>query len=200
MGPKKKFSRKQLIDNAFEIAREEGIDSISIRKVANRVGGSIAPIYVNFKDVDELKQVVVEKAYGIARDYYTREYTGVPFLDMGIGSYRFAMDYKVLFQDLVMKDTRYMRSDRQGIKESIEQMRKDPEFKDFSDEELGDILLKMSIFQLGLVTMVTNDLAPEDLTEDLVVELLSSVGEAVIASAHIRTKERASQKSQGEKS
>lgn len=52
MAPKKKFTKDQIIDAAFEIARTEGIEFITIRKVAEKLGGSIAPIYVNFKEAN----------------------------------------------------------------------------------------------------------------------------------------------------
>lgn len=58
---KPKFTKEQIIDSAFQIAKEEGIDKITIRKVANHLGSSSAPIYVNFKDVQELKRAVIKK-------------------------------------------------------------------------------------------------------------------------------------------
>ena len=43
---------------SFAIAETEGIDRVTIRKVAEQLGSSIAPIYVNFTDVEALKQAV----------------------------------------------------------------------------------------------------------------------------------------------
>ena len=43
MGPKVKFTREQIIDTAFEIAQTEGIDSITMRKIAEKMGSSVAP-------------------------------------------------------------------------------------------------------------------------------------------------------------
>ncbi|HCF51225.1 MAG TPA: TetR/AcrR family transcriptional regulator, partial [Syntrophomonas sp.] len=34
MGPKIKFTKEQIIDAAFEIAKAEGIDNITMRKIA----------------------------------------------------------------------------------------------------------------------------------------------------------------------
>ncbi|MFK4997460.1 TetR/AcrR family transcriptional regulator [Bacillus sp. N9] len=69
MPPKKKFSKEQIIDAAFEIAKEEGVSNITIRKVANQLGSSIAPIYVNFKDVDELIYEVIKKLWSLVIKY-----------------------------------------------------------------------------------------------------------------------------------
>lgn len=67
MAPKTKFKKEQIVDAAFEIARTEGLEGITIRKVAERLGSSIAPIYVNFKDVDELIQAVIRKTFTISK-------------------------------------------------------------------------------------------------------------------------------------
>ena len=37
MPPKKKFSKEQIVDKAFEIAKTEGIDSITARRIAEEL-------------------------------------------------------------------------------------------------------------------------------------------------------------------
>ncbi|HBL51079.1 MAG TPA: TetR/AcrR family transcriptional regulator, partial [Firmicutes bacterium] len=86
MGPKIKFTKEQIIEAAFEIARTEGIDSITMRKVAKKMGSSVAPIYVNFENVDELNKALIERITSISRQLLTEENTGNPFSDMGNAS------------------------------------------------------------------------------------------------------------------
>ncbi|MDQ0337427.1 AcrR family transcriptional regulator [Caldalkalibacillus uzonensis] len=187
MPPKKRFSREQIIDTAFEIAKVEGIDAITIRKVAEKMGSSIAPIYVNFKDVDELIQEVIKKTFHKSRQILMEQNTGSPFRDMGIASLRFAKEYSVLFRDLVMKQNDYMkRYDQELGNDLVEQMKKDSDLEGFTDEELMDILLKMRIFQTGLSVMVANGLLPEDFTEEKVTEILESTATDIMDAARLR--------------
>lgn len=86
MPPKKKITREQLVETALAIANEEGLGNITIRKIANRLECSIAPIYVNFKDVEELKQEVVAQAMAISKALILEQNSGDPFLDIGIAS------------------------------------------------------------------------------------------------------------------
>ncbi|NLP23868.1 MAG: TetR/AcrR family transcriptional regulator, partial [Syntrophomonadaceae bacterium] len=83
MGPKVKFTREQIIDAAFEIARTEGIDNITMRKIAEKMGSSVAPIYVNFKNVDELNEALIERIISISHQFLAEENTGNPFRDIG---------------------------------------------------------------------------------------------------------------------
>lgn len=189
MPPKKKFTKEQIIDAAFEIARIEGIDSITIRKVAEKLGSSIAPIYVNFENVDELIREVVTKTVDISKQLLAEQNTGNPFRDIGIASLRFAKEYSVLFRDFVMKQNDYMKDYNQGMgNDLIEQMKKDPELEGFTDEELVNILFKMKIFQTGLSVMSANGLLPEHFNEEQVIEILDSTAVDVIVAARLRKK------------
>jgi AcrR family transcriptional regulator len=191
MPPKNKFSKEQIIEAAFDIARLEGIDSITIRGVAEKLGSSIAPIYVNFNDVDELKQAVVSKVYSIGRDMALNQDTGNPFRDIGAASLQFATEYSVIFKELLLKGNSYLKNydDEMGAV-LIDHMKKDPDLAGFSEEQLKTILLKMRIFQLGLSVMVANGMLPETAVEDKAMELLESVSEDVVFStAHRKVKQ-----------
>jgi len=187
MPAKTQFTKEQIIAAAFAIARAEGLDGITVRKVAEKLGSSIAPIYVNFERVDDLVQAVVQETFAIARQLLVEQDTGNPFSDMGAASLRFADEYSQLFRDLVLKPNPYMQNYDQDMGPVLlEQMKKDPELAGFTDRELLDILLKMRIFQLGLSAMVANRLLPESFDEAKTFQLLESAGDDVIAGARLR--------------
>ncbi|MDD4238988.1 MAG: TetR/AcrR family transcriptional regulator [Desulfotomaculaceae bacterium] len=184
MGPKVKFTREQIIDAAFEIAQTEGIDGITMRKIAEKMGSSVAPIYVNFKSVDKLNEALIEKVISISRQLLMEENTGNPFRDIGNASLRFAMEYSVIFRDLVLKSGKYMRDyDEKIMPALIEEMQKDPELKGFTVDDLKTILLKMRIFQLGLSMMAANSFLPKEYSKQDMRDILSSTADDVIMSA-----------------
>ncbi|MED4600235.1 TetR family transcriptional regulator [Paenibacillus validus] len=186
MAPKSKFKKDQIIDAAFEIARTEGIDRITIRKVAEKLGSSIAPIYVNFKEVDELIQEVIKKTFAISKQLLMEQNTGHPFHDIGVASLRFAKEYSVLFRDLVMKKNEYMNDHDHEMGMLVELMKQDPHLEGLTDGELMTILLKMKIFQTGLSVMVANGLLPDDFDEEKMIHLLNSTAMDIIDAAQMR--------------
>jgi len=190
MGPKTKFSKEQIIDAAFAIASTEGIDKITMRKIAEKMGSSVAPIYVNFKNTDELMEALIEKIISISQQLIIEESQGDPFRDMGRASLRFAMEYSVLFRDLVLKNNHYMQEyDEKMMPELIKEMQKDPELQGFTVDELKTILLKMKVFQLGLSIMAANGLLPKEYTLQDIMDILSSTANDVIQSARMSKKE-----------
>ncbi len=186
MGPKNKFSKEQIIDAAFELAQEEGLDNITMRKIAKQMGSSVAPIYVNFKNNEELRAALIEKIISISHQLLIEESTGDPFYDMGRASLRFAMEYSVLFRDLVLKTNKYMQGyDEKMLPVLIAEMQKDPELNSFSIDELRTILLKMRIFQLGLSVMVANDMLAQEYGKQDLMNLLSSAAHDVVLAAKL---------------
>ena len=83
MAPKNKFTKEEIIDAAFDIAKVDGLGAITVRKVAQKLNSSIAPIYVNFKDIDELIQEVMKKTFVISKQLLAQQNTGQPFRDIG---------------------------------------------------------------------------------------------------------------------
>jgi len=186
MPPKKKYSRQQIVETAFKLAKRNGLESLTARKVADKLGSSVAPIYVSFEDIKDLKKAVAQKAFNISREMSKEEVTGDRFLDIGIASLRFAKEYSKLFQELVLKKNEYIKDYDQELGDGIiEEMSDDPQLSDFTEKELRMLLLKMRVFQLGLSVMVANDLLPEDFDEEAQIELLESMGTDVITSTRV---------------
>lgn len=69
MGPRERKERERkekqelILNTAAEIMKEEGIDNISIRKIANRIEYSPAIIYHYFKDKDEIINHLMKRGY-----------------------------------------------------------------------------------------------------------------------------------------
>lgn len=186
MAPPKKFSKEEIILAAFSIARKEGLDAITIRRVAKQLGSSIAPIYVNFENVDELIQAVIDHTHEVAKQLILEQNSGHPFRDIGIGGVKFAKEYSVLYRDLIMKDNPYMEHNEERIQFAINQMKQDPNLHGLTDEELKDIIFKMDIFHTGLAVQVANGLLPDYVTEEKMIEMLDSVAEEIVLAKFVR--------------
>lgn len=187
MPPKKQFARDQIVDIAFELARTEGLEGITARSVADKMGSSVAPIYINFTDLEDLRRAVVQKVFAISRQMLQERYTGDRFLDIGIASLRFAREYSVFFRDLVLRPNTYMDNYQQDLGSDVfSEMASDPELQGFTEEELSIMLLKARIFQVGLSVLVANGQLPPDVDEQAQIDLLASMGMDLVTAARVR--------------
>lgn len=180
MPPKAKYTKEQLIDVAFDIANEEGFQNITIRKIADRLNCSIAPIYVNFKDVVELKNEVILKTIRITEELLAEQNSGEPFLDIGIASVLFAKKYPLLFDEFGIRHNEQFMKLKGKDNLALNQMKKAPELQDFTREELQGLLLKMQAFQAGLSILARNPRFAEILTDDVIIQLLDETGDDVV--------------------
>ncbi len=69
MPPKVKFQREQIVAAALEAVREKGIDGVTAREVARRLGVSTRPIFTWYASMDQLRRDVYDGAKARYRAY-----------------------------------------------------------------------------------------------------------------------------------
>lgn len=180
MPPKSKYSKEQLVDVAFAIACKEGFDSITIRKVAEQLGSSIAPIYVNFKDVGELKHEVVLKTISLTKEIIAEQNSGDTFLDVGIGSVIFAKKYPLLYEELMLKSNNSFKEQQETNEFVFNRLKENSELMQFDDDKLRLLLIKMQALQAGLSLMARKEQYSDILSDDLILKILDDTGRDVI--------------------
>ena len=189
MPPKNKFTREEIIEAAFEIAKEEGFSKITARSVASRLNSSVAPIYVNFKTIEELTQAVVQRVFALSEDLLTKQKGQNLFENIGNASLAFARDYPVLFRELVLKPNPYMASYEATERVMVDALKSNEEMKDWTMEERRRLFVKMRIFQLGLSAMVANGHMPSWFDDKESEKLLKETGEQLLLAVQIKRKE-----------
>lgn len=116
------------IGTTIRIACRNGMEGITVRKIAAELGSSIAPVYVNFSDLEEVRDAVVEQIVNISRNILDESDTGQPFRDIGIASVRFARRYPVISRDLTLRPNRYLETYRSLMDDPLtERMEADSE-------------------------------------------------------------------------
>lgn len=103
MPPKPKFSREQIIDNAFEIVRRDGLGALTARRLGKKLGSSARPVFTVFDSMDDVEREVVSRAKGLYSEYVFAGLASVPaFKGVGTEYIRFAMQEPQLFRLLFM--------------------------------------------------------------------------------------------------
>ena len=106
MPAKAKVTKEMIVDAAFAIAREAGVESINARTVSERLHCSTQPVMYHFATMEELKRTVYAKA-----DLYHSEYLMTmkkppkgAALGIGMNYIRFAIEEPNLFRFLFQSD------------------------------------------------------------------------------------------------
>ena len=177
-----KISKEMILDAAFKIAREEGIEKISNREIAKKLDCSIRPIYYQFENVQEMQKELylkIEKYfYQFLMDNMVDD---IPkYKQIGIHYIKFAQKEKKLFQILFMGDmglTPNAFISKAGKDyEDIEKLIKIS--TNLDEKEIKDFHTKMWIFTHGIATLVANNTV--HLEEKQIKELLSNEFQALM--------------------
>ena len=185
MPPKVNFSREDIINEAFEIVRKEGLQALSARRIAKNLRSSTQPIYREFESMKQLEAEIIEKAGEYALAYFLRNEEGdEPFLCIGLRYVSFALEEKELFQLLYMSEhgKECFMSLSSPFEVLIERMEQDQHLKSLNDTALKRILKHIGIFTHGLTTLIHAKALPY--SGEYVRESLHHMGKVLIEWEH----------------
>ena len=154
MPPKITFTKEDIIQAAFEIVQEKGIQILTARKVAERLKSSTAPVYSCFKSMDELKELVIRNAKNLLFQYMKKSYTDSVFLNMETGIVLFARDHNELYRTIFKEGDVFKYIVDEFLNSMRKQIVNDSRFKTMSAEDRSNLLTKILIFTHGLSVLI----------------------------------------------
>lgn len=178
MPPKAKYTREEIIQKAFEMAREKGIDSVVARELGKELGTSSSPIFTAFKNMEELHQEVRKVALKEFESYVSDALNYTPaFKYVGLKMIEFAMKEPKLFQLVYMREhdgsqTYAMLIDELGetVNVCIQIMQRD---YDLTKEEAELLFRQVWLLTFGICVLVAGKICritPEEISEMLSAE------------------------------
>lgn len=107
MPAKKTVTKEFILEKAFQLVREGGLDCLNVREVAKECNCSTQPVYLSFSGIDEIRDEVIKKAISVYNEYISNEIKSGKYSEykaVGMGYIRFAKEEKQLFKMLLMRD------------------------------------------------------------------------------------------------
>jgi AcrR family transcriptional regulator len=176
MARKEVITKDIILDVAFELARSEGIENVTARKLAAKIGCSTQPIFRVYANMNELYEEIYAKAIDSFGEYYDNYESNVdtPFVHLGLAYINYARVEGQLFKLLFQSEHRGNR----GLFELLNGK------SGAVNKEIGKaaaagcknpsgLFMKMWIFIYGCACMVmTGDY---DLTDEETVDFLTDI-------------------------
>ena len=181
MPPKAKYGREEILNGALSIASREGLDKLSVRRIARDLGCSTTPVYSTFRSMPELEASLISRVIDILISYTEKEYTDNLFLNIGIGIVFFAREYRKLYRVLFLESDKFKEMLERFHYSTDLQMKKAQISQLIDEEERKDILRKMWIFTHGLATLISTGYI-ENESDEFIIDLLGRTGGDVISS------------------
>lgn len=162
MPPKPKFTKEEIVNVAFELTREKGIDAVVAREVGKRLNTSSSPIFTIWNSMEELKAEVRLLARQKYRQYMEDIFEYSPaFKELGMRCVRFAAEepnlYRLLFLSQRDEHSPYIRFKEEVGSIFVPLVKEIRKTFQISEEDAEDLLHQMIIFANGIATYVITD-------------------------------------------
>lgn len=178
MPPKPKYTKEEIVNAAYELTREKGIDAVVAREVGKRLNTSSSPIFTLWNSMEELKMEVWMLAKQKYQAYMEDIFDYTPaFKEYGMRCVRFAAEepnlYRMLFLTERENHSPYLRFKEEFgtlYARLVEEIRKSFEL---SGEDAEELLNQMIIFANGIAAFLITD--KRSFSEESVSRHLSQV-------------------------
>ena len=177
MPPRAKITKEMIVDTAFCIVQEQGIDKVTARSISEKLNCSTQPVLYHFATIEEIKDNVYKKADEYHTGYIMnmeQDY-GNPMLAIGVNYIRFAMEEKNLFRFLFQSNV----FSGFGILDLVESEEIGPLLEvlkqelDMPMEQVKKVFSTLFIFVHGYASLYANNTMVYD--EKVVLEALDNV-------------------------
>lgn len=156
MPPKSRFTKKEIVDAALNITREEGFRAVTARALGARLHSSPKVIFGLFANMEELQQEVIKAANDLYQRYLQEDMAAgryPPYKASGMAYIRFAREETELFKLLFMR-TRTKKEAEQPADEMKEILALIQKNTGLSAERALYFHLEMWTFVHGIATML----------------------------------------------
>lgn len=105
MPPQFKFTKKEIIQAALEIVRENGMDAVTARALGEKLNSSSKPIFSMFENMEEVQSETLKAARMVYNEYVSEGLKSTPaFKGVGMQYIMFAIKEPKFFQLLFMTE------------------------------------------------------------------------------------------------
>ena len=154
--PKQKITKKMVVDAAFEIAKDRGMEDMLVKNIADKIGCSVQPIYSYCENMEGLKLNVIERTKEFIQSFLVAHIDKDDlFRSTGNAYIQLAKEEPHLFKIFILHE-------RKGISslEDLYQSETNPKIAEFIDKNLHiniskakQLHLNMLIYTIGIGTI-----------------------------------------------
>lgn len=184
MPPKAVITKDAIVDAAFQMVREQGLEVLTARSIAQKLKCSTQPIYSAYGNMEELKDDVYDRVVHFAingMQQYQNE-ANASAMNLAIGCLLFARDEKHLFRTLMLSDfgTEYVKRNKDVVHDRMYAafMQIDERLASLSESNVEKMFRKVTAYWIGIGTMINMGTLALDIDE--ATEMLEEMFQALM--------------------
>ncbi|MDR0922715.1 MAG: TetR/AcrR family transcriptional regulator [Lactobacillales bacterium] len=185
MARRKTITREQILDAAYDLVATEGFSHFTARNIANKIGCSTQPIYLEFKNMAELRDNLFDRIYAyLSNSVYPTRHTGDPIVDLSLNYIKFAKNESRLYRALFLEDSGGgSRMNEFSYNYFSNLVRNHETYSHLSEEMIKSLLNGTWIVATGIANLAASgSIRP---TEEQKIQLIKDSIQAVLGLDHV---------------
>lgn len=174
MARKKEIFKQQILEVAYKMAIENGVDSLTARKVAEAADCSTQPIYLEFKNMNDLRHQVLEMIQEkLKSSVFEESFVGDPLIDLELSYIYFAAKHPQLFRAMYVEGKFGSANISEFSMEiGLRKLEESYPENDFSEDKKRNIVTGSWIIATGIGALVATGMI--EINQDQMVEIISA--------------------------
>lgn len=151
--PKQRITKEMVVQAAFEIAREKGLENVLVKEIAAKLGCSVQPVYCYCSNMDGLRQEVVAYTGKFLKEYLRAHMDNRdPFRSIGSAHARFAREEPQLYRLYFLRKRENIHSIEDIFREDADPRAAEAAVRQYgiSLEKAEKLHLNMMIYNVGI--------------------------------------------------
>ena len=174
MARKKTITRDQILHAAYEVVAKEGFSRFTARNIAAKMKCSTQPIYLEFKNMEDLKTVLVADIINnMLTKFLEKEVTGNRLIDLGVNFIDFASKEKQLYKALILEGEVSLGDlNEYSYDYFVHTLIKDTEYEGMTEDQTQSLYMGFWIVVTGLASLTSTNVV--DSSQEKMAELLKA--------------------------
>ena len=178
---KKVYTKEQILASAIEMVEKDGFNKFTARNIAKHMNISTQPIYLEFKNMEDLKENVLEHIFSnLFQNVFPKTVTGDPVIDLALNFIRYAYANPRIFRALYVEESGLGQKIYDKSFTSFSKLlRSTDKYKDIDELHLDALHIRSWITATGLAILTTSGIFKP--TDEQLIKLLEDVVAAILA-------------------
>lgn len=189
MPPKPKITREQILECAYDLTLRDGFSNLSSRAVANAAGCSVQPVFSHFPTMDSLREEVYRYACRQCAEEVLNQQDQQDLITvMAHWMLDLAKNRPNLFELLYLSDLTAPHSMPDTLMQTANHRKMVSIISsahDLNQQQGEDILVRSSIFLMGIGTMIC--INKMDIRDEDVLAMMGRTLDDFISGAHLQS-------------
>ncbi len=177
---RKVYTKDQILKAAYEVVENEGFSGFTARNIAKKMGISTQPIYLEFKNMGDLKNTLLDEICNhLYYDIFPEVHTGDTIVDLGLNYVYFAKNQSNLYNALYVQE--YGGGSKMhdfSYKYFHQLIREHPKYNKLSEERINALHVGTWIVVSGIATLMSSSIIEPN--EDQIIHLITHTLDAIM--------------------